>query len=34
MDAVFFRVDMEAVLGDAKVLSLETRVTVRKSHNF
>jgi len=33
-DAVFLGVDVESLLGDAEVSSLETRVRVRKGHNF
>jgi hypothetical protein len=33
-DAVFLGVDVEAVLGEAEVSSLQTRVPVRKSPNF
>ena len=33
-DAVFRGVDVESLLGDAEVSSLETAVRVRKGHNF
>jgi hypothetical protein len=33
-DAVFIGVDVESLLGEEEVSSLETRVPVRKSHNF
>jgi hypothetical protein len=33
-DAVFLGVDVESLLDDAEVSSLETRVLVRKGHNF
>jgi hypothetical protein len=33
-DAVFLGVDVESLLGDAEVSSLETGVPVRKGHNF
>jgi len=33
-DAVFLGVDVESPLGEEEVSSLETRVPVRKSHNF
>jgi hypothetical protein len=33
-DAVFLRVDVESLLGEAEVSSLQTRVPVRKGPNF
>jgi hypothetical protein len=33
-DAVFLGVDVESLLGDAGVSSLETKVSVREGHNF
>jgi hypothetical protein len=33
-DAVFLGVDVESPLGEEEVSSLETRVPVRKGHNF
>jgi len=33
-DAVFVVVDVESLLGEADVSSLESRVPVRKGHNF
>jgi len=33
-DAIFLGVDVELLLGDAEVSSLETRVPIRKGHNF
>jgi len=33
-DAVFLGVDVESVLGEAEVSSLQTRVPVRKGPNF
>jgi hypothetical protein len=33
-DAVFLEVDVESLLGDAKVSSPATRVPVRNGHNF
>ena len=33
-NAVFLGVDVESVLGEAEVLSLQTRVPVRKGPNF
>jgi hypothetical protein len=33
-DAVFLGVDVESLLGEAQVSSLEMRVPVRKGHNF
>jgi len=33
-DAVFLRVDVESLLGEAEVFALETSVPVRKGHNF
>jgi len=33
-DAVFLEVDVESLLGEAEVSSLETSVPVQKSHNF
>jgi len=33
-DAVFLGVDVESLLGEADVSSLQTRVPVRKSYNF
>jgi hypothetical protein len=34
MDAVFLGLDVESLIGEAEVSSLETRVPVRKGHNF
>jgi len=34
LDVVFLRVDVELLLGEAEVSSLETSVTVRKGNNF
>jgi len=33
-DAVFRGVDVESLLGEAEVLSLQTRVPIPKGHNF
>ena len=33
-DAVFLRVDVESLLGEVEVSSLQTRVPVRKGPNF
>jgi hypothetical protein len=33
-DAVFFGEDVESLLGEAEVSSLQTRIPVRKGHNF
>jgi len=33
-EAVFLRINVESLLGEAEVLSLKTRVPVRKGHNF
>jgi len=33
-DAVFLAIDVESLLGEAEVSSLETRVPVRKGRNF
>jgi len=33
-EAVFLGVDVESLLGEVKVLSLQTRVPVRKGHTF
>jgi len=33
-DAVFLAVDVESLLGEAEVFSLETRVPVPKGRNF
>jgi hypothetical protein len=34
LEAVFLAVDVESLFGEAAVSSLETRVPVRKGHNF
>jgi hypothetical protein len=34
LDAVVLGVDVESLLGDAEVSSLQTRVPVRKGYNF
>jgi len=33
-EALFLVIDVEMLLGEAEVSSLETRVPVRKGHNF
>jgi hypothetical protein len=34
LDIIFLVVDVESLLGEAEVSSLQTRVRVRKGHNF